>query len=102
VKIDVVGFGLSRRIGPARRASWRGTAAEPIIQAEAELLKLEVGIDLLRSAEKRAAELAVVGEQVFEPRRPSRMQKKAENVARLGYNSTCLRDVVGHRCAVGM
>ena len=58
------------------RVRRRGVAAELIIQAGAHLLHRKVGIELLGAAKERRAAIAIVGEQIFEPRRPMRRHRR--------------------------
>ena len=76
VKINPVDVRRRRRLGDHRQCAGRQRiVAELIIQAGAQFLQLEVGIDPLRAAEKRHALGAIVGEQIFEARGPMRCNR---------------------------
>ena len=71
VKVDVVQIRRGRRLGDhGQRVRRQRIVAELIVHAGAHLLQRKIGIEPLGAGEERRAAVAVVGEQIFEPRRP--------------------------------
>ena len=69
---EVIGF--KRRRGVRIAGRLRAVAVEPVVQPEAQFAEREPGIETLRAGRKGDAAIAVVEEQIFEPRRPVRRQ----------------------------
>src|SRR5580704_71125 len=70
---EIVELRHRRRDGGAPRA-W--IAVEPVVEAEAQFADVEIRVETLRAGRERHAAVAVIGEQIFEPRGPVRRQSK--------------------------
>ena len=77
MEIDQVQVGRRLPLGQDRpRVRRRGIVAELIVQTGAHLLHRKVGIEVLGAAKERPAAIAVTREQIFEPRRPMRRDRR--------------------------
>ena len=77
MKVDGVRLRRRRRLGDHRRRVCRQhIVAELIVHTGAQFLQSEVGIDPLGAGEECSAAVAVVGEQIFEPRGPVRRHRR--------------------------